>query len=261
MGLFEEILKRTTGILTGKVEAFEDLKASPRWEYPLVFLVLLGIGISFFTYSKFEASERVADSFFETETLAEENSVMLEEETPGAVSADTSESAPDQPTPEEKLKFSQDIVKLMVIVAPLIGTLLSIGAISLVFFASVKLLGGEMTFIQSMGVTSWSQLAMGIKGVIYFIIILFAEGGKDVDIPVFRSNLGFLASTVFSWISADSAVGKLLEFVDLFSIWFVLIAGIGISVISGIKRGVAISSIFLLWILWIYMNSGLPVSP
>src|SRR5260370_29106867 len=101
-------------------------------------------------------------------------------------------------------------------------------------------IGAEVPFGPSLAIVIYARLPEIIM-LLLAIVALFAGADPDsfnLDNPV-ASNLGFLAD-----VSAQPALYKLASAFDIFSIWVIVLTGIGFSCVSKVKQSTAIGAVF-----------------
>jgi len=101
-------------------------------------------------------------------------------------------------------------------------------------------MGTEVPFGTSLAIVIYARLPEIIM-LLLTIVALFAGADPEsfnLDNPV-ASNLGFLVD-----VSAHPALYKLASAFDIFSIWVIVLTGIGFSCVSKVKQSTAIGAVF-----------------
>src|SRR5260370_7680527 len=101
-------------------------------------------------------------------------------------------------------------------------------------------MGAEVPFGTSLAIVIYARLPEIIM-LLLAIVALFAGADPEsfnLDNPV-ASNLGFLVD-----VSAHPALYKLASAFDIFSIWVIVLTGIGFSCVSKVKQSTPIGAFF-----------------
>jgi hypothetical protein len=124
--------------------------------------------------------------------------------------------------------------------------------VALVIWGSFKAFGWDTTFQQAFGVTTHAYLP-GILGSVLFIpIVLKRETIDPAGIrDLLRSNLGFM-------VERDSAkvAHAVLQSIDLFSIWTIVLLIIGFAAAAKILKKSAAGVIVGLWVILVLIRAG-----
>jgi hypothetical protein len=138
---------------------------------------------------------------------------------------------------EQTINFSIALTRGISYATP-IFILIAAAIVAVVFMASFNfILGTEIGFGQALAVIIYSWLPSAIRALLT-VISLYAGASPEsfnIDNPV-ASNLGALVD-----VTAHPALYRLGTAFDIFTIWILILQGIGFSCISKVKRSTAIS--------------------
>ena len=161
-----------------------------------------------------------------------------------------------QPVPEERVqsivaqqkKFAPVLYNAIAVVSPAIVSLV----VGLVFWGSFKAFGWDMSFRQSFGVTTHAFLP-SVLGSLLFLPVLMRQETVDPQTmqDLFLSNLGFLVDR-----HTSPAVHSILQSIDLFSIWNVVLFVIGYAAAAKVSRKKAASVVVTLWAIYVLGKAG-----
>jgi hypothetical protein len=162
-----------------------------------------------------------------------------------------------QTVPEERI---QSIVATQKKIAPIIGTVISAAVptvatliVALVFWASFKAFGWDVTFRQGVGITAHSFLPSVIGTLLLVPVVLQRESIDPQGVPdLLRSNLGFLVDK-----ASSPALHSLLGSVDVFSLWTLILLTIGFAAAGRTSRKAAAGVVFTIWALFVLGKAGL----
>jgi hypothetical protein len=112
-------------------------------------------------------------------------------------------------------------------------------------------MGKSVTFKQSFAVIIYSAVPSVIKTLLAVMLLFMGAdaAGFDMENPVAASNLGILVDR-----ASHPALSAFLTRMDIFTIWATLLTGIGLSVISGVKRQTSIIISFVV----LFVLSAIP---
>jgi len=232
-------MSRTLGLIVSPTETFADIARHPTWAFILIVTIVLS------SASIFLLQFRVPN--FETrykELIRQQIEEALEKQ--GA--AKPPQEALERQV-EMQARFFRFFALLPVAVIPLVALFLS-G----VFFLGLVLLQAETTFKKTFSVVSWSYGVTSSVGAILGILVLSLRDPELLDPTKPESwvvtNLGALLG--LSAEKTHPALFALATSLDLFTIWFLILASIGFSAISR-KLSVRKSAVlvFALWGVWI----------
>ncbi|MDX1630940.1 MAG: YIP1 family protein [Thermoanaerobaculia bacterium] len=221
----ESSFGRLAGVLISPVRTFESIRERPTWIAPLVVLVVLAAGVSLIASPKVDWEDVLTTQMEKSgrEVSAEQVEGMVEfYETWGlAVSAGTTG------------------------IGYPIGFLLFAGA----FFVAFKVLGSDLTYKQSLATVLHGFMPFAVSLLLSLPIVLTAG---EIGAEEIKSG-SFLVSSLaaFAPEGASPVTLAVLSSLDFFSLWTVILLGIGFSVVAGVGRGMAFGVTLVFWAIWI----------
>lgn len=204
-------------------KVFESLKIKPTWLVPFIIAALLGIGFFYYTYPFIMAQQ--VEKIQENERIPEEQKERIIERM----------TERDHP-PIWQLSF-----------AP-IGTLLSFVVVAAaLFFVFNVLLGGDSNYRRVLSVYSYSSLIAIPAMIVKFPLIMMKE----------NLNVQTSLALLLSPNTEDSFLYRVFSSFDIFTIWQVILVSMGLGVIYKYATKKAFTAVFILWVIWILLKSGL----
>lgn len=226
-------VERVVDTFIAPAKAFTDLRRSANWLVPFLLLVVFGVALVVVVDKKL-GMEKVV-----------ENGLALQPKAAARL---------DQLSPEQRASQMETIIKFNRVVSYAFPVIL---LVLLVIFAAVLLgtfnfgLGAELTFNQSLAICVYASLPGIVKGVIAMLIVGAGAGESFTFQNPIASNLSGLVdpSSHFLYGMASN--------VDIFMIWTLILAGIGYSCLTKVKRGTCMAVLFGWWVVWALGTSGL----
>jgi hypothetical protein len=215
------------GAITAPVRTFESISRHPTWRLALVLLALLGAIAVWIGYGKVEPGDFMA---------------YLE--------------ASGRPLPpsfdaEQALRFARVFgVTAAVIFAPLMYL-----ALAGIFLWLLRMMGAELDYRRSLAVTTHGMLPFAVASIVGLAIATTREeiAMRDVEggawIP---SHLG-----VFAGDDAGNLARAALSSVDLFSVWCIVLLGLGYAIVGRVGRSKAFTAVGIVWGIGILVKLGL----
>jgi hypothetical protein len=234
---------RLIGAIMSPGETFADVNRKADWIVPLIILVLLTVGTTFFVTWRLKP---------DAEKITRE-AIRKQVERRGG-----------QMPPEEQIQQQISFQKKL---APFIPLVAAVGVgvwtviLSGIYALGMLLLQAKTTFKKIFSVVLWSSVAIGIIYNIVFIASLMVkdeEGLRGVDIQnptaSIPTNVGaFLDSTTSPVLRA------LAGSIDIFSVWNIVLLSIGFAAIAGskkIKPGKAATMVLGVWVIGILIKAA-----
>jgi hypothetical protein len=218
---------RILGIFFSPKKTFAQIAERPNWLVPLLLMAILGTGVGALLNTKMNWADYIRHKAEESPRFAQ----LSEEQKDQALA------------PQIKFwsKFSYCVGAVGVPLAALFFALIYWGAFNLFSGAGLK-------FGSAFGITTHAYLPTVIQSILALIILpMKSYGDVDPESMVATNVKAFLSEGAPKWLAA---LGGSL---DLFWIWFMVLAAIGFAAANPkkIKPGTAFSVVFGLWGVWV----------
>lgn len=199
-------------------ELFEEQKTNPKWLFPLIIIIVV-----------------VTLSYILIHPIVNEYKLrMIEEKV---------EDEEQREQIEKGMKGSQSLI------LSLLQTVLSITVLillqSLFLYITALICGGSINYKLSFSVVTHSNLIMALGSIITSLLIFLK---KSIYAGL---NFGVLLPETYT----QTFIFALLHKLNFFSIWMVYIMGLGIAIVSDLKKKTVIPIVYILWIIWIVITS------
>lgn len=226
-------VERVVDTFVAPSKTFTDIRRNASWWVPWLLMSIFGLGMVFTVDKKLGMD------------TAYENQMKL---------------SPKQMDKMDQLPPDQKATQMRIGVAftryisygwPLM-TILFIGIIAGVLMATFNFgLGAEVKFKQAMAITMYASLPSIIK-VVIAIGVVSAGGAEGFTFqnPV-ASNLGGLVDA-----SSSHFLNSILTSIDIFTIWTLILTGIGYSCITRVKRNTCMAVVFSWWVVMALVGAG-----
>lgn len=214
--------KRLLSVFISPRALFQEIKEKPRWVLPF-FISVFVAGLSSLIVSLGIPLEVWIDTF---------SSVAI----PSNV-------------PMEQSDFISLLAKQARVMSPIMGLLLfGIGNLFIAFFLwlSFKIIGGEITFKKSMSISSYASLITALGMILVMVIRVLT---KDLIVNVSFVFLPFLRQDTFLF--------RVAYRLDFFSMWQVIVLGLGYHEITSKSRVTSFVLIVVLWIAYVCLRAFL----
>jgi hypothetical protein len=204
-------------------KVFGSLNVKPTWIVPVIIVALLAVSFFYFTFPYLidQQVQRIRDN----------------ENIPEQAKANIIERIGEQTQPP--------IWQLAI--AP-VGVLVSFIVVAAVlFFTFNVLLGGDSTFRRVFSTYCYSSLVAIPASIVKFPLVM-AKGNLNVQTSL---------ALILSPDKQGSFIYSVLSSFDIFTVWQVLLLSIGLGVMYKFTTKKAMVAVFVLWIIWILLKSGL----
>lgn len=234
---------RLIGAIMSPGETFADVNRKPDWIVPLIIMLLLTAGTTFFVNWRLKPD--------------------IEALTRTAIRKQVDKSGGQMP-PEEQIqqqvKISKIINKFVPLIAP-VGAVIWFVILTGIYALGMMLIQAKTTFKKIFSVVLWSSVATGIIYNIVFVASLMVkdeEGLRGVDIQNPTASIpthigAFLDSTT------SPVLRSLAGSIDIFSIWSIVLLSIGFAAIAGsrkIKPGKAATIVVGVWVIGVLLKAA-----
>ena len=223
---------RVIGIFFSPTATFEDIVRKPSWILPVVLLTLFSIGVSFAINQRINWREFMAQQIEKSPQAANMSAEQKEQRIEGGA------------------KFSPMLTWAIGVCGPIVFALV----VALVMWGAYNLLGGANTdFSTSFAITSHAALT-GLVSSLLFILILYLKpyGTVDLENPVATNLAAFLPDDSAKWLV------KLLNSIDIFSLWTLILLSIGFAATNPkkLKGSKAFTIAFSVWAVYVVLRVG-----
>lgn len=200
-------------------EVFSYISDRPDWFIPLIIYVgvsILGVSLIFSPIIRPAQIEKIEES---------------------------SRLTPEQ-TEEIKSRLEGNLPFIMTMVGTLVVTPLGLIIVSAIFYGVFSLMGGGGKFKQVFSVCSYSSLIAAL-GVIVKTPLQLAKGSSDVYTS---------AALVAPGISPGSALFRLLNNFDIFTLWQLWVMIIGLGIVYNFSTKKSMIGVLSLWAAWVVLS-------
>jgi len=230
----KSFLQRFVGIFVSPGATFVDIGRKPDFVVPLIVGILATMAVFETMLAKIGAERIVRQSLEQSGRASNMSPEQL------------------QQALEQGTKFTAIFMHLTGLLAtPLV--LLVVAGLGLLIMNA--LFGSRLEFKTAFSITCYANLVSVLGAVIALVMILLADPEQlNAQNPV-PTNPGFF----FNPRETSKPLLSLLSSLDVFTIWFMALLGIGFS--EAVSRKVKPSTIFLcfagLWVIWVLVKMGL----
>jgi hypothetical protein len=224
---------RFLGIFVSPRETFADIARRPDFIAPLIVLILTAIAVSEVVLAKIDMARIV----------------RMQLEQSGRASSMSPEQA--QQAIEQGARIGT-IVGHFGFLFAVIGLLIAAGIGLLVVNA---IFGGKANFRTVFSVTCYSNLVSVLGAVIVALVVLFGDVEHFNPQSPTPTNLGFFLSPT----DTPRPLLSLASSFDIFTLWTIILLGIGLSEATArkVKTASVTLTLFGIWLLWVLIKVGL----
>jgi len=215
------VIQRIAGVFLQPQKVFEYLRLKPDFLVPIILVAIIGIITSYFIYDI---------AIDETITNIEQNENI----------------------PDERRDIILDSVAerrtgmwryLSIYLFPVVGTLVIFSIVSLVYWLMGNvILGGKASFKQIFSAFGYSYLILAIAGTIVKVPLMISKE----TIKIHTSLAAFMPRD-----ASQSALFRFLDGFDIFTIWMLIVFGIGFAVIYRFSKQKGMIGVFVPWLLYV----------
>ncbi|QQS41883.1 MAG: YIP1 family protein [Acidobacteriota bacterium] len=208
---------------------FEDLRKKPRFIIAFVILAVLATAFVFAFQTKI--GEDQMRRFMRTQ---QEQSAQMQ--------------AATEEQKQQAVDIGMTIQKVVMFAFPVfmaIGFLIG----GLIYWAGMKAMGGTAKFTHGLSVFVYSSLPPGVVSTVANFIILFMKPAEEIDIATSQRGLVNANPTLFFGGKETPVLTTIISSLDLFVIWGMILAAIGLRKVSGISKGSSWAIVLILFLL------------
>jgi Yip1 domain len=220
-------IQRVTNTFAAPSKTFQDIKRGNKsWWLPLIIMALAGY-LLFAAVSQKIGLQQVVDNQIRMSPKAEERLAQL--------------------TPEQRAannRITMGITEGVFIGGPLIG-LIGVAILSLVMLGTINFIfGGKAKYSEIFAVYYYAYLPTLLKVLLGVVVIYAGITPESFNIKNFApTNLGAFLDPV----DTNKALYALATSLDAATIWFLVLLGIGIATVAGVKRSSGYITVFGWW--------------
>lgn len=160
---------------------------------------------------------------------------------------------PDQKA--QRLRIGLIFTKVIAYGYPVLS-LVFLAIVALVLWATFSFgLGSEINFLKSWAIVVFASLPGIIK--ILLAIGVLAAGKMDPDLFMIQNPIGTNAGYFMSFADTPRFLYSLGTSIDLFTIWTMVLSGLGFSIVGKVKKGTAMGVVFGWWALVVLVGAAL----
>jgi CBS domain containing-hemolysin-like protein len=226
--------QRLAGAFTAPSKTFDDIRRGNRsWWLPLIVMALAG-------YILFGAVvEKVGIR------QVTENQIRMSEKAQERMAQATPEQR------EQGYKISDGITEGVFIAGPLFGMLGAV-VVAAVLFGTINFgFGGRAKFADVFAVVYYAWLPSVVKVLLGVVVIYAGMAPESFNIKNFApTNLGAFLDPV----ETNKALYALATAFDAVTIWMVVLMGIGVATVAGVKRSAGYIAVFGWWVIVVLLG-------
>lgn len=228
-------LGRLLGVLLAPGDTFQSIAERPTWVVPLLVLVLLGSGLQWLLQTRVDPDEMFREQI---------RSVGVE------LNQQQMEKA------QEQARSGSPNVKIIgIAVLAFVFNFLVAG----LFWMGFRLFGSEIDYTTTLSTSLYGFVPFGLAALLNTVVILARGSVEPIEVMsggVLPSSLAFFAPE-----DAGMMARGMLQSVDVFSIWTIVLLVIGFRIAAKVSRGTAIGVVLGIWMLGIALKAGLLALP
>lgn len=226
-------VERVVDTFIAPTKTFTDLLRSTNWLLPFLLFMIVSAGFAF-TVDKKIGFDSVAEQAIQQSPMAQDRMSSLSP-------ADRAVAVHRQAVGTKYVSYVGGIFFLLF---ALIGALLNWASINFGF-------GAKTTFGQNFALQMFASLPLFLKSLVCIVVVAAGGGSENFNLqnPI-GTNLGFYMTDSAAWIKAA------LTFFDIFGIWALVLAVIGLACISGKSKGQTAIVVFGWWFILMIIVTG-----
>ncbi len=228
--------QRVINTFTAPSKTFEDIKRGNKsWWMPFVIVIL--VGYVFFAAVTFKIGwAQVAENAIHLNPKSEER---------------LAQAPPAQR--ETTLKFTQYGMEGGFAASPILVLILA-ALISLVLWGTINFVfGGKATFGSIFAVWMFSALPGVIKSLLGTVVIFAGTAAESFNLNNFApTSIGAFLNP----LETNAALYKLASALDVTTIWCLVLQGMGVAIVAGVKRSSGYIAVFGWWAIIVLFGVG-----
>jgi hypothetical protein len=229
-------MDRVTNTFIAPSKTFEDIKRGNRsWWLPFVLMVIVSYIFFAAVYTKI-GMQTVSENQIRMDPKAEER---------------MSQVPPDQR--EMQMKISVYITEGIFAASPLF--VLAAGAvIALVLMGTINFaFGGKATFGSVFAVWMFASLPTIVKTLLGIVVIYAGAAPETFNIRNFAPTN---VAAFLNPLETNKALYTFAGWLDIVTIWYMVLMGIGLAAVAGVKRNSGYIAVFAWWVILMLVGVG-----
>jgi len=230
-------LQRVTNTFIAPSKTFQDIKRGNRsWWLPLI-LLALSSWLFFAVVSQKIGMQQVLDNQIRMNPKAQEQMAAA--------------------TPEQRAKankFWLEFTQGMFLAGPLVG-LAGAAVISLGLLGTINFVfGGRAKYGQIFAVSYYAWLPSVVKVLLGIVVLYAGMAPESFNVKNFAPTNA--AALFMDPTSANKALYALASSLDIVTIWILVLMGMGIATVAGVKRSSGYIAVFGWWAIFVLIGVG-----
>lgn len=234
-----------TGVFTEPGETFDAVKSSSKknyWIIPILIFIAVTLIASYLVLNDEELFSEIKSK--QTEAVKKRLDEAVKE---GRMTKEQMNESLEQV--DRGFNKSSPIFIVFTVVGPVVTTFLALFIKGLIFLGVLKIFKGTATYMQILSVFGLTALIDSIQVIVSTVFAILT--GK------LYSTLGPVL--LFSKDAVGESMVKFLAHFDIINIWYLVVVGIGLAKVSGLKGAQTITTVFVLWLVWVCLTSFLKI--
>jgi len=231
-------LQRVTSVLAAPSKTFEDIKRGNKsWWLP--FIIMAIVGYLFFAAVSFKVGmQQVVDN--QMKLASEKQQEQL------------AKAPPEQR--ELSAKISLYVTEGVFIASPVV-VLLVAAVVSLVLWGTINFVfGGKATFGGIFAVWFFANLPSIVKSLLGIVVIFAGNTPETFNIKNFAPTN---VAAFLPVMETNKALYALAGSLDIVTIWTLVLMGMGIAIVAGVKRSSGYIAVFGWWAIIVLFGVGI----
>jgi hypothetical protein len=218
-------LARLGNIFVSPGEVFDDVRRSPRdWWLPIIVLLLVSTAVGYFLQFRLDLTpDKLAAAAIDS---------GLEQQ--GKTRKDLTEAERDA------VKTQEQVMATMFKLGPVTGLVffaIFFGVVSAIYFVILLVTQAKTTYFRVLAVVAYAYFVPNVLKAVLQGLLGVMKDPSDVDAGTYMLTGGLLTASPAAFVSVKESpvLWTLLSYLDVFSIWFLVLLAIGFTAIT-VKR-------------------------
>ena len=217
-------IQNLIGVLSSPSKTYESLRAKPSWLLAAVVLIVVALVGQMIALPKIDFEE------ISRAQIEASNRQLTEAQI------------------EQSVEIGAKFGSIMAMVSVIAGFPIGWALIALLMWVLVRMMGGlDLSYVQSLSTTVHSMAPWIVHSILTIPLLLTRSEITPEDIQ----TGGVLKHGLGAFIESEGATQQALNSINVFSIWTVVLLGIGFSVVGKISKGKAFAAAIALWVVGI----------